>query len=108
MKKYIFGISFICIVIGIIYFLILGMINRTGTAYVEYEIIYPDSTIQYTDTVNFVYCNADVGRFKRFNLKPIKITSYKGSNYINVYDYKVVQNTCPIRLKTSKIINYSK
>ncbi len=106
MKKYFFGVSFICIVIGIICLATSDIIAKNGTAYVEYEIIYPDSTIQYSDTVNFIYCNGDVRRFKKLNLKPIRVTSYKGSNYIEVYDYKIIQNTCPIRLKTSKIINY--
>ena len=106
MIKYIFGCSFICIVIGIIWISLISMICRTGTAYIEYEIIYPDSMIQYSDTVNFIYRNRDTARFKTHNLKPIRITSYKGSNYIEVYNYKAVQNTSPIRLKNSKIINY--
>ena len=106
--KYIFGGGFICTIIGLICFSMSDMIAKSGTAYVDYEIVYPDSTIQYSDTINFVYCNKDVKRCKRLNLKPIRITSYKGSNYVEIYNYKVVQNTSPIRLKNSKIINYDK
>lgn len=109
MKKYILsGISIciICVVIWLIYLAMNDMTNRNGTAYVEYEIVYPDSTIHYSDTVNFICCNGDIRGRKKYNLKPIRITSYKGANYIEVYNYRVVQSICPIRLKTSKIINY--
>ena len=106
MKKRIFyGVSCICLIIGLMYFALSDMISRNGTAYVEYEIVYPDSTIQYTDTINFIYRSSDIAKFERHNLVPIRVISYEGSNYIEVYDYEIVQNTCPIRLKTSKIIS---
>lgn len=106
MKKRIFyGVICICFIIGLMYLALSDMIARHGTAYVKYEIVYPDSTIQYTDTVNFIYCGSDIARFERHNLEPIRVTSYKGSNYIEVYYYEIVQNTCPIRLKTAKIIS---
>ena len=108
MKKCFLILVFICMMIGSVWISISSVIARNGTAYVEYEIIYPDSIMQYSDTVNFVYHNADICRFERHNLKPIRVTSCKGSNYIEVYDHKVVQNTCPIRLKNSKIISYDK
>lgn len=108
MIKYIFGCSFICFVIGLMYLAMVDVVRRNGTAYIEYEIVYPDSTIQYSDTVNFTYCNGDIRRCESFNFNPIRITSYEGSNYIEVYNYKAVQNTSPIRLKNSKIINYAK
>lgn len=70
------------------------------TADVTYDIVYPDTTIRYTDNFNFYIGGED-------NPNNVKIHTYssRGTNYLgpeNCYHY-FVSNTCPIRVVDYKV-----
>lgn len=75
--------------------------HHKRTYEVTYEIVYPDKTVEYTDTFNIkMHSNDKSGDF-------VYVHSSRGTNYIShYYQYSnMVSSTCPLRLISYKRLN---
>lgn len=70
---------------------------------VTYDIVYPDTTITYTETFNV---EMTVGHMSEPDYVLVK--SSRGTNYLKQkwQEGEMVSSTCPIRVKSYKRINY--
>lgn len=88
------------LIITIFALLLIGC-TKYGKCQVNYDVIYPDTTITYDSIFNYRYTELKV--YKSDPHIPIP-NSWKGSNYIKLGDDDFAATTCPIRVNSYKSI----
>ena len=77
-----------------------SLVDYYGKCQVNYDIIYPDTTITYDTIFIYNYC-----KNKHENkLHKAQVSSKGGTNYIKIGYSIFVKTTCPIRINSYKII----
>ena len=81
-------------------FISCSLVDYYGKCQVNYDVIYPDTTITYDTIFTYNYCK---NRYEN-SLHEAYVSSSRGTNYIRIGYSTFAKTTCPIRLNSYKTL----